>query len=82
MKPDLQFYIHVVLTQSTKVYIMVPFMKRQLGLERLLCVFKDAEFLKYDRILCDVPCSGDGTLRKNPDIWKKWHINGGYNLHR
>merc|ERR1719495_1624545 len=24
--------------------------------------------LKYDRILCDVPCSGDGTLRKNPDI--------------
>lgn len=22
--------------------------------------------LKFDRILCDVPCSGDGTLRKNP----------------
>ena len=21
--------------------------------------------LKFDRILCDVPCSGDGTLRKN-----------------
>ena len=26
--------------------------------------------LKYDRILCDVPCSGDGTLRKNADIWQ------------
>ena len=26
----------------------------------------------YDRILCDVPCSGDGTFRKNVDIWKKW----------
>lgn len=25
--------------------------------------------LKFDRILCDVPCSGDGTLRKNADIW-------------
>ena len=21
--------------------------------------------MKFDRILCDVPCSGDGTLRKN-----------------
>ncbi|KAF5298709.1 hypothetical protein FQA39_LY11719 [Lamprigera yunnana] len=28
--------------------------------------------VEYDRILCDVPCSGDGTLRKNPDIWMKW----------
>ena len=26
--------------------------------------------LKFDRILCDVPCSGDGTLRKNADIWQ------------
>ena len=29
--------------------------------------------LLFDRILCDVPCSGDGTLRKNPDLWKKWN---------
>lgn len=28
--------------------------------------------LQFDRILCDVPCSGDGTLRKAPDIWRKW----------
>ena len=25
--------------------------------------------MKFDRILCDVPCTGDGTLRKNADIW-------------
>merc|ERR1712059_143709 len=29
--------------------------------------------LKFDRILCDVPCTGDGTLRKNADIWPKWN---------
>lgn len=28
--------------------------------------------LQFDRVLCDVPCSGDGTLRKAPDMWKKW----------
>ena len=28
-----------------------------------------SKVMKYDRILADVPCSGDGTLRKNPDIW-------------
>ncbi|XP_050356075.1 tRNA (cytosine(34)-C(5))-methyltransferase [Nymphalis io] len=37
--------------------------------------------LKFDRILCDVPCSGDGTLRKNPDIWLKWSTGNGNNLH-
>uniref|UniRef100_A0AAX7TLD2 tRNA (cytosine(34)-C(5))-methyltransferase n=1 Tax=Astatotilapia calliptera TaxID=8154 RepID=A0AAX7TLD2_ASTCA len=30
------------------------------------------DVLFYDRILCDVPCSGDGTMRKNIDVWKKW----------
>nr|CDS26273.1 tRNA (cytosine(34) C(5)) methyltransferase [Hymenolepis microstoma] len=28
--------------------------------------------LYFDRILADVPCSGDGTLRKNPDLWSRW----------
>ena len=29
-------------------------------------------YLKFDRILADVPCSGDGTARKNSGIWKDW----------
>jgi len=29
--------------------------------------------VKFDRILADVPCSGFGTLRKNPDL--KWRRN-------
>ncbi|CAG0879719.1 unnamed protein product [Cyprideis torosa] len=37
--------------------------------------------LKFDRILCDVPCSGDGTMRKNVIIWKKWNFGAGVNRH-
>ncbi|OOQ90391.1 putative methyltransferase (Ncl1) [Penicillium brasilianum] len=29
-------------------------------------------YLKFDRILADVPCSGDGTARKNIGVWKDW----------
>ena len=36
---------------------------------------------RFDRILADVPCSGDGTLRKSPDLWKKWSPASGVDLH-
>lgn len=35
----------------------------------------------YDRILADVPCSGDGTMRKNLTIWRDWSSGNGAGLH-
>jgi multisite-specific tRNA:(cytosine-C5)-methyltransferase len=38
-------------------------------------------YLKYDRILADVPCAGDGTARKNPNVWQKWTPKDALGLH-
>ncbi|KAK3956182.1 S-adenosyl-L-methionine-dependent methyltransferase [Pseudoneurospora amorphoporcata] len=38
-------------------------------------------YLKFDRILADVPCSGDGTLRKNVNLWKDWAPAAALGLH-
>jgi 16S rRNA C967 or C1407 C5-methylase (RsmB/RsmF family) len=35
----------------------------------------------FDRILADVPCSGDGTMRKAPEIWRTWSARNGMALH-
>ncbi|GFE55304.1 proliferating cell nuclear antigen [Babesia ovis] len=40
------------------------------------------EQLLFDRILADVPCSCDGTLRKAPDVWTMWKAVGGLHMHR
>ena len=36
--------------------------------------------LRFDKVLCDVPCSGDGTLRKNTIIFKQWSQSRAYIL--
>ncbi|VEU21708.1 DEKNAAC102653 [Brettanomyces naardenensis] len=43
---------------------------------------KEGPYIKFDRILCDVPCSGDGTFRKNFPIWNDWRVGNGIGLHR
>lgn len=35
---------------------------------------------RYDKVICDVPCSGDGTLRRRPHCWKSWSME--FLLHR
>ncbi len=42
---------------------------------------KSPRVLKFDRILADVPCSGDGTLRKNIAVWKDWAPTNALGLH-
>ncbi|KAI3404570.2 NCL1 [Candida oxycetoniae] len=39
------------------------------------------EHLKFDRILCDVPCSGDGTMRKNINVWRDFRVGNALGLH-
>eukprot|EP01059_Diplonema_ambulator_P035235 TRINITY_DN8214_c1_g2_i2.p1 TRINITY_DN8214_c1_g2~~TRINITY_DN8214_c1_g2_i2.p1 ORF type:complete len:748 (+),score=161.74 TRINITY_DN8214_c1_g2_i2:37-2280(+) len=37
--------------------------------------------LYFDRILADVPCSGDGTGRKDQNIWETWSTHYCLSLH-
>lgn len=34
----------------------------------------------FDRILIDAPCSGEGTIRKDPDAMKNWSLNAIENI--
>lgn len=39
--------------------------------------------LKFDYVLADVPCSGDGTLRKmSSKGWQKWNVKHHLSLHK
>lgn len=40
-----------------------------------------SKLLQFDRILCDAPCSGDGTSRKNIGVWKNWSQAAALSLH-
>lgn len=34
----------------------------------------------FDSVLCDVPCSSDGTVRKDKNAWLRWSEINAYNL--
>lgn len=35
----------------------------------------------FDKILADVPCTGDGAIRKIPRKWGSWSVKDGIALH-
>ncbi|KAK6106374.1 NOL1/NOP2/sun family protein [Brugia pahangi] len=51
-------------------------------LPNLLIDKETSEPLLFDRVLCDVICSGDGTFRKSPDMWQSWNPVKGLGLHK
>ena len=40
-----------------------------------------AGWSRFDRVLCDVPCTGDGTLRKSPGVVERWSVTNGLQAH-
>ena len=70
----------LALDRSQRRLDLVRRATRRLGLSKLRCLQRDAsESLAdldagntFDRVLADVPCSGLGTLRRNPDA--RWRV--------
>lgn len=49
--------------------------------EELSKIISRKESRKFDRIIADVPCSGDGTIRKFPHIWRLFRPRVALELH-
>jgi len=70
----------VALDRHARRLDLVSRQARRLGLENLRCAVRDASRplsdlaaeRGFDRVLVDAPCSGLGTLRRNPDA--RWRI--------
>jgi len=72
-------------SDAKRAYMLVHQLRR-MNSPAVFVTSVDARFYPgseiFDRVLADVPCSGDGTVRKNPGIWRFWNHNNSLSLHR
>jgi len=86
MKPETKRGLVVANDNNISRCFMLAHQMKRYGCPDLVITHHDAQKFpgqenSFDRVLADVPCSGDGTIRKAPDIWKKWNPTGGSSLH-
>ena len=74
-------------SNAKRAYMLVHQLRRVLSNHPVALVtacpaqFFPSRLTQFDKILCDVPCSGDGTTRKNIGVWKSWSSAGSVSLH-
>ncbi|MFD1159437.1 RsmB/NOP family class I SAM-dependent RNA methyltransferase [Roseovarius aestuarii] len=68
-RADAQWYAHDALPQRLKD---LPERARRAGVNVAIVGSDDLPDHDFDLVLCDVPCSGSGTWRRNPDA--KWRL--------
>lgn len=73
--------IHQLNRSPSPTYMATCYDASQFPNLRILGEDGKDEILKFDRILADVPCSGDGTIRKNETIWQGWTNKSAMGLH-
>ncbi|KAM3721147.1 tRNA (cytosine(34)-C(5))-methyltransferase [Dirofilaria immitis] len=80
---------------NSRCYLLVRQALKRMPTSNCIVINEDAAFLPnllidkntsepllFDRVLCDVICSGDGTFRKSPDMWQSWNPVKGLGLHK
>lgn len=61
---------NLIVTNCTALELYKKYKKR----------ISNKEFL-FDRVVCDVPCSGDGTFRKQNHLWRLFKPRQGLDIH-
>ena len=69
----------------SRCFTLVHQLKR-IGMRNIIVTNFNAQSIidfgfQFDRVLCDVPCSGDGTLRKSPNLKSEWKLSRGSAFH-